>query len=127
MLLEVSCVFFPATCRGDTQRQAQQSMGPKTSGSGKNTWKGQNKHSKVRRFNLLTSPIELPGLLLVVEDMDISLGQTRKLPLPEQRKKIIAKQKLSPAELQQRLRTVSCINCGKHGHICEACPNPKPS
>jgi hypothetical protein len=57
-------------------------------------------------------------------------GQKRKLPPHEQKKKdswLKAKQKLSSAEFQQRLKTGSCINCGEQGHIFEACTKPKPS
>jgi hypothetical protein len=53
-----------------------------------------------------------------------SLGHKRKLPPHEQMKKISlikAKQKLSHTEFQQRLKTVSCINYGEHGHVFEAC------
>ena len=59
-----------------------------------------------------------------------SHGQKRKLPPHEQKKKdswLKAKQKLSSAEFQQRLKTGSCINCGKQGHVFEACTKPKPS
>ncbi len=58
------------------------------------------------------------------------LGHKRKLPPYEQNKKdywIKAKQKLSPAEFQQRIKTGSCINCGEQGHIFESCTKPKPS
>ena len=50
MLLEVLFGSFLATSRGDIQRQAQKSMGPKTSNSSKSDWKGQNKHSEDGRF-----------------------------------------------------------------------------
>ena len=59
-----------------------------------------------------------------------SHGQKRKLPPHEQKKKdswLKAKQKLSSAEFQQRLKTGSCINCEEQGHIFEACTKPKPS
>jgi hypothetical protein len=59
-----------------------------------------------------------------------SLGQKRKLPPHEQKKKdswLKAKQKLSPAEFQQRIKIGSCINCGEQGHIFEACTKTKPS
>jgi hypothetical protein len=52
------------------------------------------------------------------------------MPPNEQQKKyswIKAKQKLSQAELQQRIKTGSCINCGEQGPIFEACTKPKPS
>ena len=40
---------------------------------------------------------------------------------------IKAKQKLSPAEFQQWLKTSSCINRGEQGHIFEACTKTKPT
>ena len=59
-----------------------------------------------------------------------SLRQKRKLPPHDQKKRdswINAKQKLSPAEFQQRIKTGSCISCGEQGHIFEAYTKPKPS
>ena len=38
-----------------------------------------------------------------------------------------AKQKLSQAEFQQRIKTSPCINCGEQGHIFAACTKPKSS
>jgi len=57
-------------------------------------------------------------------------GQKWKLPPHEQKKKdsrIKAKQKLSPAEIQKRLKNGSCKNCGEQGHMFEACTKPKHS
>jgi len=57
-------------------------------------------------------------------------GEKKNLPPHEQKKKdscIKAKQKLALVQLQQRKKTGSCINCGRQGHIFEACTKSKAS
>ena len=110
---------LPATSRGDTQRQAHRSTGQKTFGSSKSSWKGQNKRSEGGQFQSFDkSNRSTEGAFGCGghEHGNSSLGQKRKLCLHEQKKMnswIKAKQKLSPAEFQQWLKTSSCINRGE--------------
>ena len=78
-------------------------MGPKTSGSSKSNWKGQNKHSE--SLNMLISHVDIPSGGASRSGShghgNSSLGQKRKLSPHEQKKRdswITAKQELSPAE-----------------------------
>ena len=79
---------LPATSRGDTQRQIQQSKGPKTFGSSKSIWKGQNMHSEGGRpqffdkFNRPSGHISGSGSH---GHGNSSLGQKIKLPPHEKR------------------------------------------
>jgi hypothetical protein len=123
---------LPFTTWVDSKRQLQLT-GSKVFGSSKGSWKRQNKHSEGGRSQHFdnsnrpyagASDIEGHGL------GNSSLGHKRKLPPHEQKKMdswIKAKQKLTQAEFQQRIKTGSCINCGEQGHIFEACTKPKPS
>ena len=116
----------------DSERQLQPTV-PKASGSSKGSRKRQNKHSEDGRSQQFdesnrsfvgASGSEGRG------HGNSSIGQKRKLPPREQKKKdswIKAKHKLSLAEFQQRIKTSSCINCGEQSHIFEACTKPKPS
>ena len=115
----------------DVQRQLPPT-GSKPSGSGKSSWK-KHKYSKGGRFER-SDKSNKPFVGASANEGHghglSSLGQKRKLPPHEQKKKdnwIKAKQKSSPAEFQQRIKTGSCINCGEQGHIFEACTKPKPS
>ena len=107
------------------------SVGHKASGSSKGNWKRQ-KHSKGGRphhFDKSNRPYVGASGSEGHGHGNSSLGQKRKLPPHGQKKKnswIKAKQKLSPAKFQQRIKTGSCINCGDQGHIFEACTKPKP-
>ncbi len=122
---------LPATSRVDVQRQLH-STGSKPSGSGKGSWKkqkylegGRSKcYDKSNKPSVGAYGSEGHG------HGNSSIGHKRKLPPHEQKKKdswIKAKQKLSPAEFQQRIKTGSCINYGEQGQIFEACTKPKPS
>jgi hypothetical protein len=122
---------LPNTSRVDSQRKLSP-QGSKPSGSGKSSWKKQ-KYLEGGRFERLDKPNK-PSVGASGNEGyghgNSSQGQKRKLPPHEQKKKdswIKAKQKLSPAEFQQRIKTGSCINCGEQGHIFEACTKPKPS
>ena len=106
--------------------------GSKPSGSGKGSWK-KLKYSEVgcsERYDKSNKPfVGAFGSEGHGHD-NSSLGHKRKLPPHEQKKNISwikAKQKLSQAEFQQRIKTDSCINCGEQGHIFAACTKPKPS
>ena len=122
---------LPATSRVDAQRQLPPT-GSKPFGSGKGNWKKQ-KYSKVGRCERYDKSNKSSVGAFGSEGHghgNSSLGHKRKLPLREQKKKVSwikAKQKLSQAEFQQRIKTCSCINCGEQGHIFEACTKPKPS
>ncbi len=119
--------------RGDTHRHSQQPLGFKAHGSGRSSWRGQNKHSEGRRPHTSDKPNRTSEGASGSANQGYGTsphGQKRKLPPHEQKEKdswIKAKQKLSPAEFQQRIQTGSCINCGEQGHIFEACTKPKPS
>ena len=124
----------------DSHRHLQ-SAGSTTSSSSKVSWKrqkhleGGRSHHHLDKFNRPYG-VAFGGASVGVVGSDghghgnSSLGQKRKLPPREQKKNdswIKAKQKLSPTEFQQRIKTGSCINGGEQGHIFEACTKPKPS
>jgi hypothetical protein len=120
---------LPATSRVDAQRQLPP-PGSKPYGSGKSIWKKQkySEGGRSERFDKKKRSVGASGSEGYGHG-NSSHGQKRKLPPHEQKKKdswIKAKQKLSQAEFQQRIKTGSCINCGEHGHIFEACTKPKP-
>ena len=122
---------LPSTSRVDTQRQLPQT-GSKPSGYGKGSKKKQkySKGGRSERFDKSNKPSIGAFGSEGHEHGTSSQGHKRKLPPNEQKKKdswIKAKQKLSPAEFQQRIKTGSCINCGEQAHIFEACTKPKPS
>ncbi len=124
---------FSTPSRGDTQRHSQQPLGSKAHGSGRSNWKGQNRHLEGRRSHISDKPNRtFEGAFGSTNQGygNSPHGQKRKLPPHEQKKEdswLKAKQKLSPAEFQQRMKTSSCIKCGEQGHIFEACTKPKPS
>ena len=104
----------------------------KPSGFGKGTWKKQNYSEGERSERFDKSNKSFVGAYSSEGHGHVtsSLRQKRKLNPHEQKNKdscIKAKQKLSQAEFQQRIKTGSCINCGEQGHIFEACTKPKPS
>ena len=115
----------------DAQRQLPPT-GSKPSCSGKSSWTKQ-KHSeggRSERFDKPKKPFVGASGSEGYGHGNSSQRLKRKLPPHEQKKKdswIKAKQKLSQAKFQQRIKTGSCINCGEHGHIFEACTKPKPS
>ncbi len=118
---------LPATSRVDAHRQLP-SAGSKPSGSGKSSWK-KEKYTEGGRFDKSNKPSIGASGSEGHGHGNSSLGHKRKLPPRDQKKKdswIKAKQKMSPAEFQQRIKTGSCINCGEQGHIFEACTKPKP-
>jgi hypothetical protein len=122
---------LPNTSRVDSQRKLSP-QGSKPSGSGKSSWKKQKylEGGRLERFDKSHNPSVGASGNEGHGYGNSSQGQKRKLPPHEQKKKdswIKAKQKLSPAEFQQRIKTGSCINCGEQGHIFEACTKPKPS
>ena len=108
-------------------------IGLKTSNCSKINWKGQNKHTKGGRFQSFDKLNRASGVASGSGSHrhgNAALGQKRKLPRHEEKKKdywIQANQNLSPTEFQQRFKTCSCINCGEQYHIFEACTKPKPS
>jgi len=86
---------------------------------GKSSWKKQ-KYSEDGRFDKSNKPFVGASGSEGHGHGNYSLGHKRKLPPQEQKKKVSwikAKEKLSPAEFQQRNKTGSCINCGEQGHI----------
>jgi hypothetical protein len=122
---------LPATSQVDAQRQLP-STGSKPSGSGKGSWRKQkySKGGRFERYDKSNKPFVGASGSGDHGHGNSSLGHNRKLPPHEQKKNdswIKAKQKLSPAELQQRIKAGSYINCGEQGHIFEACTKPKPS
>jgi hypothetical protein len=108
---------LPATSRVDSQRQLP-SPGSKPFGSGRSSWKKQkySEGGRQKRFDKSNKPFEGASGSEGYGHGNSSQGQKRKLPPREQKKKdswIKAKQKLSQAEFQQRIKTGSCINCGE--------------
>jgi len=123
---------LPTTSRVDSQRQLQQES-PNAFSSSKGSWKRPSKHSEGGRSQHFVKP-NRPSIGASRSEGhghgNSTLGQKRKLPPHEQKKKdswIKAMQKLSPAEFHQRIKTGSCINCGEEGHIFEACTKPNIS
>jgi hypothetical protein len=80
---------LPTTSRVDSQRQLQPTD-PKTFGSSKGSWKKQNIHSEVERSHSYDKSSRPSGDASGGESHghgDSSLGQKRKLPPHEQKKK----------------------------------------
>ena len=113
---------LPSTSRGGSQRQLQPT-GPKASSSSKGSWKRQNKYPEgghSQRFDKSNKPSVGAYGSEGHGHGNSSPGHKRKLPPNEQKKKdswMKAKQNLSQAEFQQRIKTGSCIYCGEQGHI----------
>jgi hypothetical protein len=119
--LRSSLFRLPLICWNDSQSHSQGLVSIKIFEHGNFTWKELG-HLQV--YTLYFTKVASIDAFCSSKPWCFARGQKKYLSSHTQNNKdswLNAKKHFSPAELQPRLKISSCINCGKHRHIFDAC------